>query len=193
MLRGPLQHDRGADGRCTECGEPFPCPTVIAVVDTFVGQYDKSARGRKQNGGVVNCPTCGSDRPTSDQYCAKCGAPLKGQALYSPQSQQSPVAISAADICDVPGCRNPISYKCTTDLLKGTGSGAGGCGASLCVRHSRAMWGTHAVCDFAPRDNAGFTVHAKPFVRKKAGEGEGCISFAVLTCLAVLAALARRS
>lgn len=28
MLRGRL-HDRGADGRCTECGEPFPCSLSI--------------------------------------------------------------------------------------------------------------------------------------------------------------------
>lgn len=30
MLRGRL-HDRGADGRCTECGEEFPCPASIAA------------------------------------------------------------------------------------------------------------------------------------------------------------------
>src|SRR5437879_8260156 len=32
MLRGPL-HDRGADGRCTECGERFPCPTGLAIFE----------------------------------------------------------------------------------------------------------------------------------------------------------------
>ncbi len=32
MLRGPL-HNRGAGGRCTECGEPFPCPTGIAIYE----------------------------------------------------------------------------------------------------------------------------------------------------------------
>jgi chromosome segregation and condensation protein ScpB len=29
MLRGPL-HNKGANGRCEECGESFPCPTNIA-------------------------------------------------------------------------------------------------------------------------------------------------------------------
>jgi hypothetical protein len=28
MLCGPLR-DRGPDGLCVECGEPFPCPTVL--------------------------------------------------------------------------------------------------------------------------------------------------------------------
>jgi hypothetical protein len=28
MLRGPLHH-KGANGRCEECLEPFPCPTGI--------------------------------------------------------------------------------------------------------------------------------------------------------------------
>jgi hypothetical protein len=31
-LRGPL-HDRGANGRCEACGEPFPCPTGLAIYD----------------------------------------------------------------------------------------------------------------------------------------------------------------
>jgi hypothetical protein len=35
MLRGEL-HNRGADGRCEACGEPFPCPTGIAVYDAVV-------------------------------------------------------------------------------------------------------------------------------------------------------------
>src|ERR1051326_7881992 len=33
MLREPL-HNAGADGRCQECGEPFPCPTGIAIYET---------------------------------------------------------------------------------------------------------------------------------------------------------------
>jgi hypothetical protein len=32
MLRGPL-HDRGPDGRCIECCEPFPCPTGLAIFE----------------------------------------------------------------------------------------------------------------------------------------------------------------
>ena len=32
MFRGPL-HDRGADGRCIECGQSFPCPTGIAIFE----------------------------------------------------------------------------------------------------------------------------------------------------------------
>jgi hypothetical protein len=32
MLHGPL-HDRGADGRCVECREPFPCPTGLAIFE----------------------------------------------------------------------------------------------------------------------------------------------------------------
>ncbi len=32
MLRGVL-HNRGADGRCTECGEPFPCPIRVAIYE----------------------------------------------------------------------------------------------------------------------------------------------------------------
>ena len=37
MFRGPL-HDRGNNGRCTECGEPFPCPTGLAIYDAVVGK-----------------------------------------------------------------------------------------------------------------------------------------------------------
>ena len=33
QLRGPL-HNAGADGRCEQCGEPFPCPTGLAVYDS---------------------------------------------------------------------------------------------------------------------------------------------------------------
>jgi hypothetical protein len=32
MLRGPL-HNAGANGRCAECGEPFPCPTGLAIFE----------------------------------------------------------------------------------------------------------------------------------------------------------------
>jgi hypothetical protein len=32
MLRGPL-HNRGADGLCEACGEPFPCPDGIAIFE----------------------------------------------------------------------------------------------------------------------------------------------------------------
>ena len=38
MLRGPL-HDKGADGRCTECREPFPCPEGLAIYDLVVDQF----------------------------------------------------------------------------------------------------------------------------------------------------------
>ena len=30
MLRGPL-HNRGTDGQCEACGEPFPCPDGLAI------------------------------------------------------------------------------------------------------------------------------------------------------------------
>jgi hypothetical protein len=33
MLSDPL-HNAGADGRCEACGEPFPCPTGIAIYET---------------------------------------------------------------------------------------------------------------------------------------------------------------
>ncbi len=42
MLRGPL-HDRGADGRCTECGEPFPCPAGVAIFESVVGENTTEA------------------------------------------------------------------------------------------------------------------------------------------------------
>jgi hypothetical protein len=42
MLRGPL-HDRGADGRCTECGEPFPCPTGLAIFDAVTRELEQPA------------------------------------------------------------------------------------------------------------------------------------------------------
>jgi hypothetical protein len=32
MMHGPL-HNRGADGRCEACREPFPCPTGIAIFE----------------------------------------------------------------------------------------------------------------------------------------------------------------
>jgi hypothetical protein len=32
MLRGPL-HNVGVDGLCEACGEPFPCPTGLAIYD----------------------------------------------------------------------------------------------------------------------------------------------------------------
>lgn len=35
MLRGPL-HNRGADGLCEECREPFPCPTGLAIFEAVV-------------------------------------------------------------------------------------------------------------------------------------------------------------
>jgi hypothetical protein len=39
MLTGPL-HDRGDNGRCTECGEPFLCSTGIAIYESVVPQPD---------------------------------------------------------------------------------------------------------------------------------------------------------
>jgi hypothetical protein len=33
MLRGEL-HNRGSAGRCGACGEPFPCPTGLAIFET---------------------------------------------------------------------------------------------------------------------------------------------------------------
>jgi hypothetical protein len=38
MFRGPL-HDRGPDGRCTECGEPFVW-TGIAIYESIVADQD---------------------------------------------------------------------------------------------------------------------------------------------------------
>jgi hypothetical protein len=35
MLRGPL-HNRGADGLCQACGEPFPCPEGIVIFESVV-------------------------------------------------------------------------------------------------------------------------------------------------------------
>ncbi len=35
MLRGPL-HNAGADGNCTECGEPFPCPDSVAIFESVI-------------------------------------------------------------------------------------------------------------------------------------------------------------
>jgi hypothetical protein len=32
MLRGPLHN---ADGLCEECGEPFPCPTGMAIFEAI--------------------------------------------------------------------------------------------------------------------------------------------------------------
>jgi len=34
MLRGPLPH-RDADGLCEICGEPFPCPTGVAIFEAL--------------------------------------------------------------------------------------------------------------------------------------------------------------
>jgi hypothetical protein len=35
MLRGPL-HTTGPDGRCLECGEPFPWPTGLAIYGAVI-------------------------------------------------------------------------------------------------------------------------------------------------------------
>lgn len=32
MLRGEL-HNRGSAGHCEACGEPFPCPTGLAIYE----------------------------------------------------------------------------------------------------------------------------------------------------------------
>jgi hypothetical protein len=42
MLRGPL-HDRGAEGRCTECGEYYPCRTATKLL---VKQRDQQETDR---------------------------------------------------------------------------------------------------------------------------------------------------
>src|SRR6266545_4094838 len=48
MIRGPL-HNRGADSSCTECGEPFPCPTGIAIFESVVGLETPDALLRAAN------------------------------------------------------------------------------------------------------------------------------------------------
>jgi len=42
MIRGEL-HDCGADGRCTECGEPFPCPTGLAIFEAVKREVERPA------------------------------------------------------------------------------------------------------------------------------------------------------
>jgi hypothetical protein len=42
MLRSPL-HNRGADGLCEACGEPFPCPTGLAIYEAVKRQLDHVA------------------------------------------------------------------------------------------------------------------------------------------------------
>jgi hypothetical protein len=44
MLRGPL-HNRGADdGNCSECGEPFPCPTGLAIYEAVKRALEQPTR-----------------------------------------------------------------------------------------------------------------------------------------------------
>jgi hypothetical protein len=42
MLRGPL-HNRGADGLCEACGEPFPCQTAIAIYEAVKRELEHPA------------------------------------------------------------------------------------------------------------------------------------------------------
>jgi hypothetical protein len=45
MLSGPL-HDRDPDGRCRECGEPFPCPTGLAIYEAVKCELESNVSGR---------------------------------------------------------------------------------------------------------------------------------------------------
>jgi hypothetical protein len=47
MLCGPL-HTRDGDGFCEACGEPFPCPTGIAVYESVVGSVIDSVIGHAE-------------------------------------------------------------------------------------------------------------------------------------------------
>ena len=74
MLRGPL-HDRGPDGNCTACGEPFPCPTGMAIY-TAVRREVEHPTPRPR---VEHCPWCslepnGSETVGSDgrRRCRRC-------------------------------------------------------------------------------------------------------------------------
>jgi hypothetical protein len=42
MLTNPL-HNAGPDGLCTECGEPFPCPTGQASLDAVKREVEAPA------------------------------------------------------------------------------------------------------------------------------------------------------
>ncbi len=57
MLRGPL-HNKGADGRCEECGEPFPCPDGIAIYDSVVNVSCEHARREYWWNGWQWCLDC---------------------------------------------------------------------------------------------------------------------------------------
>jgi hypothetical protein len=41
MFTGPL-HNRGVDDRCEACGEPFPCPTGIAIFEAVKRELEHS-------------------------------------------------------------------------------------------------------------------------------------------------------
>jgi len=43
MLRGPL-HNRGADGLCEACGEPFPCPDGLAIYEAVKRELNVAHR-----------------------------------------------------------------------------------------------------------------------------------------------------
>ncbi len=64
MFRGPL-HNAGADGRCTECGEPFPCPTGLATYEAVKRELEH--------------PTVRSPEP------AKAATPIVQPPLYAPR------------------------------------------------------------------------------------------------------------
>jgi hypothetical protein len=48
MLRGPL-HNRGADGLCEGCGEPFPCPDGLAIYEAVKRELNVDRRVEPQD------------------------------------------------------------------------------------------------------------------------------------------------
>ena len=54
MIRGPL-HNRGTDALCGACGEPFPCPTGIAIYEAVKRELEHptSTETRRQSGTIL--------------------------------------------------------------------------------------------------------------------------------------------
>ena len=65
MLRGSLHNRSDTDGLCTECGEPFPCPTGLAIYNSVVHASEP-----------WQCLQCAKLHPQSDPHveviCADC-------------------------------------------------------------------------------------------------------------------------
>lgn len=74
MLYRPL-HSRGADGRCIECGERFPCPTGVAIYEAVKHELEHPTPRPEPVQPAPPPPPGGTVREDPDDradYCPQC-------------------------------------------------------------------------------------------------------------------------